>query len=88
MSLCFRKYTGKHRYADTNTRSAIKLANALTIKTYVLYGENEWSEFPQLKRMCEETVFLARDAKLVIISNAPHDISAPAYQYAIKKLLQ
>lgn len=87
MSHWLRKYIGEHRYADTTTRSAIKLSKALSIKTVILYGENEGDEFPQLKRRCEETAFLARDARLVIVPNAPHDISAPMYQSALKKLL-
>lgn len=78
-------YIGKKRVAETLTRSAIKIAKDLSVPTIVFCGEVEGTQYPQLKKRCEETVKLARQAKLVMVERAHHDISHPEYIKAIKK---
>lgn len=82
-----KKYIGVHRYADTKNRSAIQLAKALETETVIFYGEKEGKDFPQLKKRSEETAQFAQNSKLVVVKNAPHDISFPTYQVAIKKVI-
>lgn len=82
-----RRYIGTRRYADTSTRSAAMLAKSLTAKTLILYGEREGMNYPQLKKRCEETAKLAENSKLIVVKDAPHDISFTAYQQAIKKVI-
>ena len=53
----------------------------------VMYGEKEGSDYPLLKKRSEETANLATSSKLIIVENAPHDISFPEYQTAIKKVV-
>lgn len=77
-------YIGKNRVADSLTRSGKKIAKELIIPAVVFYGEKEAEQFPQLKIRCEETVKLARRAKLVIVKKAPHDIAHPEYKEVIK----
>lgn len=79
------KYIGKKRYLDTKTRSAHTLAKKLKVKTIIFYGEQEALKFPSLKKRAEETVSMAKNVKLIVVSDAPHDISYPTYQTAIKK---
>jgi hypothetical protein len=52
-----------------------------------MYGEKEGSDYPLLKKRSEETANLATSSKLIIVENAPHDISFPEYQTAIKKVV-
>jgi len=40
-----------------------------------------------LKKCCEETAKLAENSKLIVVKDAPHDISFIAYQQAIKKVI-
>lgn len=80
-----RSFIGKRRFADIKTRSARKVAKALKIPAVVFYGEAEGKRYPQLKKRCEETVRLAKNAKLVVVKNAPHKIDYPEYMAAIKK---
>jgi hypothetical protein len=87
MPVWLRKYIGKRRYADTKTRSAIKLAKSLTVRTTILYGEREGEEYPQLKKRSEETARSIRNSELIIVKDAPHDISFSTYQEAIKKVI-
>lgn len=77
-------YIGINRYTDISTRSGVALAKKLVTPTTVFYGETEGGEFPQLKVRCEETVRYTKNAKLVVVKNARHDISEPEYQSAIK----
>ena len=53
----------------------------------VMYGEKEGSDYPLLKKRSEETANLATSSKLIIVENAPHDISFPEYQTAIKQVV-
>jgi pimeloyl-ACP methyl ester carboxylesterase len=87
MPAWLKKYIGQNRYNDTQTRSAIKLAKSLSAKTVIFYGEKEGVEYPPLKKRSEETAKLAKDSKLVVVKDAPHDISFPAYIEAIKKVV-
>lgn len=79
------KYIGKKRVIDSKTRSGREIAKKLDIPAIIFYGEKEAKSFTNLKKRCEETVRLAQNAKLVVVKNAPHDISCPEYVEAIKK---
>jgi len=72
-------YIGKKRYADTKTRSAHKLAESIETNLVVMYGEKEGNDYPLIKKRSEETANLATSSKLIIVENAPHDISFPEY---------
>ncbi|MFN3188461.1 MAG: hypothetical protein ACK42D_02880 [Candidatus Paceibacteria bacterium] len=87
MPVWLKKYIGKNRCDDTKTRSAKKIAKSLDVETVVLYGEKEGIDYPQLKKRCEDTSQLAVNSKLVVVKNAPHDISFPAYTEAIKNVI-
>jgi hypothetical protein len=78
---------GKNRYTDSKTRSARKIAKSVDTKLVILYGEKEGINYPQLKKRSEETARLAAHSQLIVVGNAPHDISFPAYQAAIKKVV-
>lgn len=82
-----KKYIGTRRFADTLTRSGRKIAQKLMIPSVVFYGEAEGKEFPQLVKRCKETVRLAKNSKLIVVEEAPHDINFPAYREAIKKVI-
>ncbi len=79
------KFIGKKRYTDTLTRSGKELAKNLQVPSVVFYGEAEGREYPQLKLRAEETVRLAKNSKLVIVKDAPHQIDFPSYVEAIKR---
>ncbi|MDB5265601.1 MAG: hypothetical protein JWM39_314 [Parcubacteria group bacterium] len=83
----FADYAGKRRQADFATLNGRMLAKNLKVPAVVFYGEKEIEEFPKLKNRCEETVRLAKDAKLVMVKDAPHQIDFLAYKEAIKKVL-
>jgi esterase/lipase len=87
MPAWLKKYIGLNRYVDTMTRSANNLAKSLSVETVIMYGEKEGNDYPQLKKRCEETAKLAINSKLVVVKNAPHDISYPTYIEAIKKVI-
>ncbi len=69
------KYIGKRRYLDMNNRSGMKIAKELNVSTTIFYGEREGREYPQLKKRCEETAKLARNAKLIVVKDAPHKMA-------------
>lgn len=77
-------YIGKNRVADFLTRSGKKIAEELTVPATIFYGEKEGRQYPQLKIRCEETVKLAKQARLVIVKKSPHNISNSEYVVAIK----
>ena len=79
------KYIGKKRYLDMKSRSGKEIAKKLTIPTTIFYGEIEGQEYPQLKKRCEETAKLAKNSKLVVVKDAPHEIDFPSYVDVIKK---
>lgn len=81
------KYIGKKRFADTANRSAVELAQSLQAPSVVFYGEKEGERFPALKKRCEETAVLAKNSKLVVVKDAPHQIDFPSYVDAIKNEL-
>lgn len=87
MPAWLRSYIGKRRFADAGTRSAVKLAQALTVKTFIFQGEKEEIEYPPLKKRGEKTAQLAKHATLIRVPDAPHQIDYPTYQEAIKKYL-
>lgn len=81
------RYIGKRRINEIKKRSGIKIAKELSIPTIIFYGEKEAEKFPDIKKRCEETARYAKNTKLVIVKNAPHDISHPEYITALKKEL-
>jgi len=80
-----KKDLGKKRIADVKQRSGRGIAKMLRMPITIFYGEKEARRYPALKIRCEETAQLAKDARVVIIKNAPHDIHYPSYEAAIKK---
>jgi len=82
-----KKYIGVNRYIDTTTRSANNLAKSLSVETVILYGEKEGADYPQLKKRSEETAKHSKKTKLIVVKNAPHDISFPTYIEALKKVI-
>ena len=86
MPTWLKKYIGVNRYIDTATRSANNLAKSLSVETVIMYGEKEGIDYPQLKKRCEETAKFAKNSKIIVVKNAPHDISFPAYIEAVKKV--
>jgi len=87
MSDWHKSYIGDRRYADVATRSAVELATSLQSNTVLFCGEKEGADYPQLQIRSQETAKLAQYAKLIMVENAPHDISFPTYQEAIKREL-
>lgn len=81
------KYIGKRRLEDCKKRSGVRIAKSLTIPTVIFYGEKEVAEFPQMKKRILETERLAKNVKVIAVKEAPHDISFPAYQNAIIKII-
>lgn len=81
------KYIGKRRINEIKKRSGIKVAKELSVPAVIFYGEKEAEKFPYIKKRCEQTTNYAQNAKLIIIKNAPHDISHPEYVMALKKEL-
>jgi esterase/lipase len=81
------KYIGKRRCEEIKKRSGIEIAKELNTPAVVFYGEKEAEKFPDIKKRCEETARYAKNTKLVIVKNAPHDISHPEYITALKKEL-
>jgi len=82
-----KNYLGKRRLLDIKTRSALKLAESIDTKLTILYGEKEGAEYPQLKNRSIETARLVTNAELIVVENAPHDISFPSYQSALKRVV-
>ena len=85
MSSFIRRYIGKRRVADCLRRSGHDVAKTLTIPAVIFYGEKEGKQYPRLKKRCEETAHLAKNATLVVVKDSPHDISHHEYVQAIKK---
>jgi len=77
------RYLGKRRVAEIATRSGRKVAKELSIPTIVIYGEEEGRQYPELKIRCEETVRFAKNARLLVAKDSPHNISHPGYINAI-----
>jgi pimeloyl-ACP methyl ester carboxylesterase len=78
-------YIGKKRVNDLKKRSGKEIAAKLTVPTVVFYGEKEIKDFPNMEKRSQETVRFAKNAKLIIVKDAPHVISYPTYVAAIKK---
>jgi predicted alpha/beta-hydrolase family hydrolase len=78
-----RKFLGKKGFEDIQTRSAIKIAKNLTVPTIIFYGEKE----SDLKKRCEETVQLAKQAELIMVKGADHEIHDPEYIKSLQKVL-
>ena len=85
ISLDVKKYIGQRRLADMKNRSGEIIAKSLSVPAVVFYGEEEEKNYPALKKRCEETVQLAKNAKLVVVKNSPHEINFPSYQQAIEE---
>jgi len=82
-----KKYIGANRYIDTKNRSAVKLAKSLEVETVIFCGEKESVDYPQLLKRCAETAKFVKNSQLIMVKDAPHDISFPTYQAAIKKVI-
>lgn len=87
MPLWLKKYIGKKRLTDVETRSGRVFAKQLSAPSIIFYGEEEKRESPSLKRRCEETARYAKNSRLVVIKGAPHKIDHPQYMEALKKEL-
>ena len=83
-----RKLIGEKRFQDIKTRSGKRLAKELKVPSVVFYGELEAKHYPQIRIRCKETVELANKSKVIVVKNAPHDISHIEYKKAIKKELE
>ncbi|MFA6422787.1 MAG: hypothetical protein WCV92_05330 [Candidatus Buchananbacteria bacterium] len=83
-----KKELGKKRLDDTKSRSAIQIAKELKAPSVVFCGEKECKQYPQLLVRCKETVKLAKNAKLVVVKDAPHRLDFPTYIEAIKKEIE
>jgi pimeloyl-ACP methyl ester carboxylesterase len=79
------KLVGKKRIKNSMTRSGREIAKNLTVPVVLFYGEQEGKKFPDLKKRAEETARLAKNAKVILVKDAPHDLSHPEYMKAIKK---
>ncbi len=79
------KIIGKRRLKDFRNFSAIELAERVKTPTIVFCGDREAKRYPALIRRCRQTVEKIKNARLVMASNAPHDIAYPSYDEAIKK---
>jgi hypothetical protein len=78
-------YIGKKRFADIQTRSGMKLAKNLAVPSTLFLGEKEAEKYPPLKTRANETVKFAKNSKLIIVKDSPHQIDFPTYIEAIKK---
>ncbi|MBP6881689.1 MAG: hypothetical protein KBC35_03625 [Candidatus Pacebacteria bacterium] len=87
MPVWLKKYIGKKRLLDVETRSGIVIAKQLSIPSVVFYGEEEGCEYPSLKKRCEEISLYAKNSRLVAVENAPHKIDHPQYIKALKNEL-
>jgi len=83
----FIRYIGQKRFTDLSSYSARLLAKELRVPSVVFYGEQEGNEYSKLKKRCEQTVQLAKNSRLVVVKDAPHQIDFPAYQEAIKNVI-
>lgn len=81
-------YVGKNRINDSRMRSGIDIAKNLKIPSVIFYGEKEGRQYPQLKIRCEETVKLAKNSKLIVVRESPHQIDNPEYKKSVLKELQ
>lgn len=81
------KYIGKRRINEIKNRSGREIAKGLGTSVVIFYGEKEAEKFPDIKKRCEETAHYAKNTKLIVVKNAPHDISHPEYILALKKEL-
>jgi pimeloyl-ACP methyl ester carboxylesterase len=84
MTSDIKKYIGKRRLSDIKNRSGRKIAKELNVPTTIFYGKKEGSEYPQLKKRCEETAKLIKNAKLKVVKDASHQIDFPSYVDAVK----
>jgi hypothetical protein len=84
----YEKYVGKNRLKDFKQYSAQGIAKQIKSSAHVFYGTKEGEKFPDLKARCEQAAHDIKGAKLVVVSNAPHDISNKEYSTAIKSSLQ
>lgn len=80
-------YIGKKRIAEIAIRNGKRIARELTIPAVIFYGEKEGMQYPQMKIRCKETARLAKNAKVIIVKDAPHDTTHPNYKAAIKSEL-
>lgn len=81
----WKKFIGKNRVNDFKTISANSLAKKLTMPTVIFCGEAESKKYPQLEVRCSKTNKAIKNSKLVMVKDAPHQISHPEYIKAIKK---
>lgn len=85
LKLWWKIEVGLKRVEDFRKYKAIRIARSITVPTVVLYGTVEGNKYPQLKVRCEETAKYIKNARLVVVDGAPHDIDHPTYREAIKE---
>jgi len=83
-----KKIVGKRRMDDFQKWSAKKSTKGLTVPTKVFYGDREGKKYPDIKARAEKTSRAIKNSKLIIVPNAPHDITHPDYRAAIKRELK
>jgi len=76
---------GRHRMEDFQQFSALSCARQVVSPTVVFCGGREAKQYPLLLRRCKEAAQVIRNGRLVMASNAPHNIAFPTYVEAIKK---
>ena len=81
----WRKFIGKNRVQDFKKVSAKQIATQVKIPITIFYGGAEAKKYPQLKVRCEKTSKDIKNAKLVFVKDAPHQLNHPNYIEAIKK---
>ena len=79
----WKDYVGKRRIDDFKKYKAKPLSKSLEIPATIFCGEDE-GDVCHIR--CKEAAKLAKRAKLIMIPEAPHDISHPNYKTAIMKV--
>lgn len=80
----WRKSIGHRRFSDFETFNAKRIAGQISSPTTIIYGSAEGKKYPRLKNRCEKAATDIKGAKLVVASDAPHQIDFPSYIDAIK----
>lgn len=83
MKSSWKRFIGKRRVEDFKTHKANNATKGLRVPTQVFIGEVESLKFPRLRYRCQETAKRV-NSELVVVPDAPHDITHPNYQKAIR----
>ncbi len=81
------KSIGKKRWISGNSFEARKIAEKITSKTTILYGELEAKHSPQLEKRSLETSTLIKNVTLIKIKDTPHIIDSIGYQKTLAKII-